>query len=300
MLNITKTLKAICITTSISLGSLGILFSNIVLAETVTHKITPLNLTAEADFVKGDTDKPAVLILHGFLTTNQFHTVKSMSQAFEDAGYSVLTPTLTLGINLRKQSVKCNSIHTHTLENDVIEVEEWIKWLETEQGKKEVVVIGHSSGSQELLAMLNKKQQPKVKLAIFTSLFFLSGSELGTDPKELDYAKQALVSKQDRPHKYSFLFCKNNYYATPQSFLSYQKLTRQYVLDELKNLAIPSYTVMGQADKRYQSVGENWLDELKQTGTNLIVVEGANHFFSSEYEFDLQDHLINIIHSHYP
>jgi len=297
MFNITKTLKAMFIITSLSLGGL---LSNNVLAETVTHKITPLNLTAEAGFIKGDPEKPAVIIIHGFLTTNQFHTVQSMSQAFEDAGYTVLTPTLTLGINLRKQSVKCNSIHTHTLESDVIEVEEWIKWLEVEQGKKDVVVIGHSSGSQELLAMLNKKQQPNVKLAIFTSLFFLSGEELGTLPQEIDYAQKALASNQDRPHKYSFLFCKNNYYATPKSFLSYHKLTRQYVLEELKNLDIPSYTVMGKADKRYQSVGEHWLDEIKQTGTNLIVVEGANHFFSSEYEFDLQEHLVSIIQSHFP
>lgn len=297
MLNITKTLKATCVAILFTLGGL---FTNAVLAETVTHKIVPLNLTAEADFVKGDADKPAVIIIHGFLTTNQFHTVRSMSQAFEDAGYSVLTPTLTLGINLRKQSVKCNSIHTHTLENDIIEVVEWIKWLETEQGKKEVVVVGHSSGSQELLAMLNKNQQPNVKLAIFTSLFYLSGPELGTDPQELDYAKQALAAKQNRPHKYSFLFCKKNFYATPQSFLSYQKLTRQHVIDELKSLTIPSYTLMGGADKRYQSVGENWLEELKQAGTNLVVVDGANHFFSSEHEFDLQEHLVNIIQAHFP
>ena len=52
---------------------------------------------------------------------------------------------------------------------------------------------------------------------------------------------------------------------------------------------------MGGADKRYQLVGENWLDQLKQTGTNLITVEGANHFFSSEHELDLQDLLQEII-----
>jgi len=297
MYRMTNIWKAICITSCISLSSL---FAGTIQAETVTHTITPLNLTAEADFVKGDDDKPAVVIIHGFLTTNQFHTVKSMAQAFEDAGYSVLTPTLTLGVNLRKQSVKCNSIHTHTLENDIIEVKEWIKWLETEHGKKQVAVVGHSSGSQELLTMLNDKQKSNVELAIFTSLFFLSGEELGTDPKELEYAKKALANNQKRPHKYSFLFCKNNYFATPESFLSYHKITRSHVLNQLKNLTIPSYTIMGKADKRYQSVGEHWLDELKQTGTNLIVVEGANHFFSSEYEFDLQEHIVNIIESHFP
>lgn len=263
-------------------------------ADTVTHKIEALNLTAQADYVEGDPDKPAILIVHGFLTTNKFHTIVSIVQSFKDEGYTVLAPTLTLGINARKQSVKCNSIHTHTLENDVSEIEAWIKWLES-QGKKEIVVIGHSSGSQELLAMLNKGPQPSVKKAIFTSLFYLNGSELGTIQAELDYAQKALEENNLRPHKYSFLFCRNDYYATPESFLSYHRLTRQYVLNELKNLTIPHYTIMGKADKRYQSVGTNWLDELEETGTNLTIVEGANHFFSSEHEFDLQDILLRTV-----
>jgi len=273
---------------------LGVLTSS-AFAETVTHKIESLNLVAQAEFAKGDPSKPAILIMHGFLTTNQFHTIQSMAQGFKDEGYSVLTPTLTLGISFRKQSVKCNSIHTHTLENDLVEIEAWIKWLES-QGKHEIVVIGHSSGSQELLAMLNHKPQPSVKLAVFTSLFYLNGPELGTLQKELNFAKDMLEVNDLRPHKYSFLFCKKDYYATPQSFLSYHRITREYVLNELKNLSIPNYTIMGEADKRYQSVGLNWLDELEQTGTNLVIINGANHFFSSEYEFDLQDTLIKIIH----
>ena len=293
-----KLMNSLC---TLCFGTILLLLSTFLVpafAETVTHKIDGLNLTAEAEYVKGDADKPVILIVHGFLTTNKFHTIMSMAQGFEEEGYSVLTPTLTLGINLRKQSIKCNSIHTHTLENDVIEIESWVKWLEA-QGKKEIVVIGHSSGSHEILAMLQKKATPSIKLAVFTSLFYLNGPELGTLPEEIERASQALKNNHFQPQKYSFLFCKNDYYATPQSFLSYHKLTRQHVLGELQSLTIPHYTIMGGADKRYQSVGKNWLDELKQTGTQLVVVDGANHFFSSEHEFDLQENLIQIIKYHF-
>ena len=265
-------------------------------AETVVHEITPLNLKAEAEYVVGDKDKTAVLILHGFLTTNKFHTVITMSQALQDEGYTTLAPTLTLNISQRRNSVKCNSIHTHTLEKDVIEISEWITFLKN-KGHKKVVILGHSSGSQELLELLNTHTDIKLDAAIFTSLFYLKGQELGTIQGEIDYAKQALLNKQDSPHKYSFLFCKNNYYAIPESFLSYLKLDRSYILDSLKNLPIPTYTIMGSADKRYQSVGENWLKELEQTGTNLIVIDGANHFFSSQHEFDLQDAINKILNN---
>ncbi len=282
-----KIFKTLCL-------SISLMFTHsIAFAEVVTQHIPELKLTAEAEYSKGMPNKPAVLMLHGFLTTNQFHTVRSMAQAYNEAGYTTLAPTLTLNISQRKQSVKCNAIHTHTLENDVLEVKHWIQWLK-DQGVQEIVLLGHSSGSPELMHFLAHNEEPTIKLAIFTSLFFLSGPELGTLQSEIDHARNALKNNNMQPHKYSFLFCKNNYFATPESFLSYQKLDRAYLLDNLKNLKVPSYTIMGGEDKRYQSVGHKWLDELEQTGTHLIVVEGANHFFSSEYEFDLQDQLIKI------
>jgi esterase/lipase len=265
-------------------------------SETVVHEISSLNLKAEAEYIAGNEDKTAVLILHGFLTTNKFHTVTAMAKTLQGEGYTTLTPTLTLNISQRQQSLKCNSIHTHTLEKDVTEITEWIKFLH-DKGHKKIVLIGHSSGSQELIEFLNTHKEFPIEAAIFTSLFYFVGSELGTIQSEIDYARQALTNKQDSPHKYSFLFCKSNYYALPESFLSYQKIDRSYTLDSLKNLSIPSYTIMGSADKRYQSVGENWLKDLEKTGTQLIVIDGANHFFSSVHEFDLQDAINKIINN---
>lgn len=294
MSKLTRALKALA--ASLSFVLLGSIFSP-AFAEKVTQKNAPLNLSVQANYHQGEPDKPAILIIHGFLTTNQFHTIRSMTKSFQDEGYTVLAPTLSLGINLRKQSLQCDSIHTHTLEDDINEIEQWIEWLNA-QGKKEIIVVGHSSGSQTLLDMLKNNRHPSVKLAIFTSLFYLNGPELGTLASDLEYANQALAANELKPHKYSFLFCKNNYYATPQSFLSYHKITRQHVIKSLTDLNIPHYTIMGGADKRYQNVGLSWLDELKQTGTHLITVEGANHFFSSQYEFDLQDHLLKAVQSH--
>lgn len=274
--------------------TLTALFSSAACAQVVLHTVNTQNIKAEAEFHQGDADKPAVLILHGFLTTNQFHTVKSMASALQEGGYTTLSPTLSLNINLRKQSVKCNAIHTHTLEEDIAEIHAWINWLKA-RGHHKIVLLGHSSGSQELLAYLEQHQPPEIQLAIFTSLFYLNGTELGTLPEELDYAANALKANQHAPRKYTFLFCKKDYYATPASFLSYQKLDRAYILKQLSNLSIPSYTLMGGADKRYQDVGLNWLDELGKTPTHLTVVKGANHFFSSEYEFDLQEQLLKIL-----
>lgn len=278
----------------ISIIAVLISFSTLSNAQTISHHIKSTNIEAEADYLTGDIDKPAVVIIHGFLTTNKFHTVVAMAEALQNEGFNTLTPMLTLDINKRKSSIKCNSIHTHTLEKDVLEIKEWVDWLES-KGHKKVIVVGHSSGSQELLEYLNKHPSPTITGAVFTSLFYLSGKELGALDNEIIFAKNLIAKKENRPSKYSFLFCKNNYFATPESYLSYMKLDRSYVLSLLQSLKVPSYTIMGSADKRYLSVGENWLTDLENTSTNLITVEGANHFFSSEHEFDLQDHLVEII-----
>jgi pimeloyl-ACP methyl ester carboxylesterase len=176
----------------------------------------------------------------------------------------------------------------------VQEVAQWVKWL-NEQGHKKVVVLGHSSGSQELLELLHQHPKLGISAAVFTSLFYLNGEEIGSMDSEIALAKSALAQQQHQPQKFSFLFCKNNYHATPESFLSYMKLDRAYILERLTALKIPHYTIMGGADKRYQSTGREWLNELKKTGTHLTVVEGANHFFSSEYELTLQERIVEIL-----
>jgi len=182
-------------------------FSSLSQAQTVSHHIKSVNIEAEADYLIGDIDKPAVIIIHGFLTTNKFHTVVAMAKALQDEGFSTLTPTLTLDINKRKSSIKCNSIHTHTLEKDVLEIKEWVEWLEN-KGHKKVIVVGHSSGSQELLEYLNKHPSSTITGAVFTSLFYLSGKELGTLDNEVIFAKDLMAKKENRPLNTVFFFVK--------------------------------------------------------------------------------------------
>lgn len=287
-----RTLKSVTKAAFLSL----LLISSPSFAETVVTDISK-NLKAQAEYLKADS-KTAVLIAHGFLTTNKFHTIQSMATALSDEGYSVLAPNLTLNISQRSQSMKCNSIHTHTLLDDAKEINIWITWLKN-KGYENIVLLGHSSGSQELLVSQDLKQDPAVKLNIFTSLFYFNGKGVGILQSDVDKANNLIKNNLDKPEKYSFLFCKGNYVATPKSFLSYLALTREKNLKSLNNLKTPSYTIIGGADKRFEMTGHDWLDELKATSTEVVVIDGANHFFSSEHEFDLQEKLIEIMAKHF-
>lgn len=272
-----------------------LLFAFQTYAQDVSLSLNDNKLTANASYTKGDINKPAILILHGFLTNNKFHTILSMEDALQMEGYSTLSPTLTLGINNRRDALTCSSIHTHTLQQDMSEIDQWVNWL-VKAGHQKIILLGHSSGSQQLLEYLVTYPPTKhITSAIFTSSFYLNGKELGTKESELQQAKSDLENNNKQPRKYSFLFCNNNYNATAESFLSYQGITRQRLLSALKQLKIPSYTIMGGNDERYLKVGRNWLDDLRTTGTQLNIIEKGNHFFSSESEPLLQEALIDAV-----
>lgn len=249
---------------------------------------------AQARYVSGEPTKPAVLILHGFLATHQFSTVQTLQDFLSFEGYSTLAPTLSLQIPLRNQSLNCNSLHTHTLQQDINEIHGWIKWLEN-RGHKQIVLIGHSSGSQQLLEALIQHQPASVKALISTSLFYLNGEELGIRQQDLQIAQQQLEQTQPVPQKFNFLYCQQDYLATAESYLSYLVITRKQVIQNLNQLRLPTYTIMGSADSRYQLVGESWLQELADTSTQLITIAGANHFFAQQHEVTLQQQIQHIL-----
>lgn len=108
------------------------------------------SVPALASFTPGARDKPAFIVLHGFLT--------------------------------------------HTLQDEIGELGQWINGL-LPQGYPGVVLVGHSSGSALILAYLQRKHYPSfTKGVILTSLFYLTGPELGTRAQEVSLA-QSKVAK---------------------------------------------------------------------------------------------------------
>lgn len=263
-------------------------------AEQVTLQASEVHVPGQARYLDNGREKPAILILHGFSATHNYPTVQALQDYFNLSGYTTLAPTLSLQTPLRSQPVQCNSLHTHTLQQDIDEVRAWINWLE-QQGHNQIILIGHSSGSQTLLEAMIPQAPKSINALILTSLFYLNGEELGNLESEIKLAENLLSQGDNTPRKFNFLFCQNDYLATPESYLSYLTITRARVLKTIDQLSIPSYSLMGSADSRYTQVGEKWLKELDASKTNLTIIDGANHFFTGEHEGLLHDQVEAII-----
>jgi len=269
---------------------LGLAWLTMADAEPITVEL-PSKIVANADYRPGQADKPAVLMLHGFMATYQLNIIQTMAGELESQGFSVLAPTLSLRINNRQQGGNCEAIHTHTMATDEAEIRWWINWLQ-HKGYHQVIALGFSTGGMQLAALLASHVPNVVKKAVFVSPVYMTGPPfpLDIDKADLQKAKTLQAHGDIRLERYSLSYCKENFVAPAKVLLSYKVWTRQRLLDTLKSISIPAVIIVGGGDMRF---GKQWVDDLSGTGKRVVVIPEANHFFNAIHEFDFLEKLVD-------
>ncbi|MDH5378990.1 MAG: alpha/beta hydrolase [Gammaproteobacteria bacterium] len=262
------------------------------IAETVELQLSnKARLELTADYKKGDINKPAVLILHGFLQTRNFLTIASLAESVSSTGHAVLSPTLSLGVSNRIKSLACEAVHTHSMESDLKEIDLWVNWLQ-KKGYKKVILVGHSFGSLQLLHYANSYSSKNIDRLVMASLIDTEYA-VGSDEykSQLDVARKNAKTNPASLGEYKISYCKK--YPTPHSaFFSYARWTGAEILKSLKSVKVPAHVILGSSDTR---MGKQWPDQLKQSGIKIEMIKGANHFFDKQHEFDLSDLVETII-----
>jgi len=244
-------------------------------------------IAASAEYLAGQPNKPAVLLLHGFLQTREFPTVVTLARGLHDAGYSTLSPTLSLGIPRRAQSLACEAVHRHSLDDDLAEISRWVGWLKS-HGHRSIVLVGHSFGSLQLLAYLDAHPDKAVKAFIGASLVEAQVNST-LRPSLITELESQAANKQRALVTHALSFCRK-YTSTPENLLSYVRWDQTRTLTALKASPVSVQLIMGGQD---EVLGRDWIKALKHVRTPLVVVEGANHFMDGEHEFDLLEHTLN-------
>jgi pimeloyl-ACP methyl ester carboxylesterase len=254
----------------------------------VEEATLPNGLIVSAEYRQGNNDKPAILLLHGLLSTRNFLTVSSLTSALADDGYTVLAPNLSLGVSRRKVSLACEAIHTHTMQDDLAEIDFWVKWL-VKHGHHYIVLVGHSYGSLHGLLYTLKYKNSAVKKLIATSLVDVEhvvGEQLSQS--QIKMARDMVARNDNSLKAFQLSYCKK-YVAPPKAFLSYAIWSKQRILDAISKTKVPVAVILGSADTR---MGNGWPNMLKNSGVKVQIIKGANHFFHNEQEFDLLDNVL--------
>jgi len=260
-------------------------------AETI-EKALPNTIVATADFRPGNPKLPAVLFIHGFLQTPQYQTAVSLIDAISEAHYTVLAPTLSLEIDRRKKSLACEAIHTHTMAGDISEISYWVNWLAA-KGYSKIILVGHSYGSLQALAYVSGKPNKAIKKVIATSLVDIEHA-VGEQNihTEINWAKSAVSKGNDAPHEFQISYCKK-YVAPPKAFLSYASWLKPHILSALAKAPVPIEIIIGSKDQRMDT---HWPEMLKANRAKISLIQGANHFFDADHEFDLTDRVLALLH----
>lgn len=241
-----------------------------------------------AEYIEGHTDKPAVLILHGFLQTHNNATVSNLAGALATEGYTVLTPTLSLGISNRRQSLSCETPHPHLFSADVAEVDYWVRWL-LQRKVTSIVLVGHSSGNVQLLSYVSEFHPKQVKKIITISLIEYAREFGGKQNlKQFRLAQQKAKKNDTGLGDYKLSYC-NKYVAPANAFVSYAQWDEQRLLATISKITVPVMIIAGGSDER---MSDGWLDSLRALPVKITTIKGANHFFSDVHEFDLHDSVI--------
>lgn len=261
-------------------------------AETVEVKL-PTGISASANFHTGNPSQPAIFLLHGFHQTHHSQPMSFLAGNLASRGYTVLSPTITLGVNKRNQSMACEAVHTHSMKEDVAEIDYWVNWL----GKKDyknIVLIGFSStGNIEILSYNTQRSHPAVKKAILVSM-----NPILTDIRERQEAQSLKNAKQHSDVKklgvYSVGYCKNNFTATASNYLSYAQYDASRILELIRQTSVPTELIFGSADTMLPA---NWPSQIKalKTRAQVTIINKANHFFDDTSEFDLAEEIENIL-----
>jgi pimeloyl-ACP methyl ester carboxylesterase len=247
----------------------------------------PGGLLANADYHQGDAQYPAVLVLHGLLATHNFPTVQHIAVELQDSGYTVLTPTLTLGVSNRNASLPCTALQLHSMQQTVAELAWWVDWL-ADKGHRDIFLIGHSAGSLQILVYSLDQPNPAVRGQILSSLVSLERlPDQEPAGESTERARERLAAGDHSIARYDVSFCHGNFTSPPEVFLSYAEWDKPRVAQALRQTAVPTTVIMGGDDQRFTGTG--WMPMLREATERLVILEGASHFFDHSAEFLLLD-----------
>ena len=263
-------------------------------AEKIDLKL-PSGISVAANYHAGKPGMPTVLLLHGFLQTHNSPPTSTLAANLASKGYTLLNPTISLGINKRSQSLACEAVHTHKLQDEQSEIDFWLKWL-IRKNHQNIALVGFSSnGNLNVLEYISHSPIPEVKKAILIGF-----NPINFDLSERQEARADVEQKQIDSSKdinnFSMGYCKNNYTATVDSYLSYAQYDENRLLQLLKQSHIAADIILGSDDTILPAP---WLAMIKAlpARNRIITISNANHFFDGTSEFDLSEEVEKLLQS---
>ncbi len=244
---------------------------------TVDYEGRKLKASAEWVVPKGvdPKERGAVLWLHGLFQTHEMREpIAVQREAWVSAGFPVLSPTLTLGIDNRREPYDCSYPLDHDYDLNLREIEAWVNWLRS-KGVRRIVLAGHSMGGQQIIHAFER-----VKGKGVVGLLAVAPAEgLRREHPLLESARKLVKEGKGRSMlETSFFYCQRAR-VSARTLYSYYGIDRN-IGRYLRKVDVPALIVWGGEDDRVKNLPEFLEPYVKgKENVRIEVIDHADHFF---------------------
>jgi pimeloyl-ACP methyl ester carboxylesterase len=271
---------------------------------TLTDRGLVLNANLEttgADWQRG----PVVLMTHGTLAHGGMEIMQTLQSALQERGISSLSMTLSLGLDNRSGMYDCAVPHTHLHTDAVGEIGAWLGWLQG-QGVEKVALLGHSrGGNQSARFAAEHPDAPLDAVILIAPQTWSEAAAVQAYDKRFGKAlepqleRARLLDSEGRGAEMlkpvDFIYCAETS-ATAAAFLSYHapdpRMDTPRLIPDIK---APVLVVAGSEDDVIEGLVEAVQPMADGERVNLIVLDGADHFFRDLYAEEIADEVQTLL-----
>lgn len=259
-----------------------------------------LALSANLELAEGNSMADGVVLLtHGTLAHNKMEIIVALQGALAERGISSLAPTLSLGVANRTGMYDCAVPATHKHSDAMDEIGLWLNWAK-DQGVTNVVLAGHSRGGNQTAWFAARHPDAAVSkvVLIAPATWNAEKAAMGFEKTHKRALKGAMAEAQalidadkgDAMLKgMGVLYCPGAD-VTAASFVSYyEEDARMHTPNLMGMIGKPTLVIAGSEDTVVEGLIEA-TKPLADAGTvELVVIDGASHFFLDFYAEDVAD-----------
>lgn len=287
---------------ALTLG-LGLSFTAIAADVQVSHG--GLKLNGNLELAQGRTVADGVvLITHGTLAHGRMEITQSLQEMLKDRGLSSLAITLSYGLDNRSGMYDCAVPHTHRHGDAVAEIGAWVGWLKS-QGAGSVTLLGHSRGGNQTAWYAAEQRDPVVGKVVLVAPMVQDAAGIASGYQKsfkkdvgpvVERARELAAKGSKDPMKpVDILYCPDTA-ATPESFLSYHAYDPHFSTPDLVGkIGVPVLVIVGGADDTLPGLDKTFAPRLSPGKVEMIVVDGADHFFRDLYGEEVADAVVNFV-----
>jgi pimeloyl-ACP methyl ester carboxylesterase len=259
------------------------LASGVAAAEPVQIKPSLTRLNANLELPPGKTASDGVVLLvHGTLSWYGQETIAAMQRNLKMHGIGSLAITLSLGVDDRQRTRRCDVTHDYALAGARREIGLWLEWL-AGQKASHVDLMGFSRGGAQVAAIA--PELPNVRRVVLLAPAFATSLEQADiyqrafghplQPEIAEARKNPLATRT-----VDFLTCKQAPVLNATFLDGYAELPPRLAARTGK----PTLVIVAGNDEVVPDLAKKLPSEAKR-----VVIDGANHFFLDLYGEEASD-----------